>query len=84
MTAGILAFNNRPHNLDLCLDICRGLRPEIIEKTMFEYKKLMKECLDSDPNNRPTAKQLVEYFKEWNIKYPIVYEETERVPVTGK
>src|SRR6266542_7151713 len=36
MTSGIPAFNKRSHDFDLTLDICRGLRPNIIEGTMPE------------------------------------------------
>jgi len=31
MTSGIPAFNNIPHDFTLALNICQGLRPEIIE-----------------------------------------------------
>ena len=31
MTSGIPAFNNVPHDFNLSLSICQGLRPEIIE-----------------------------------------------------
>ena len=40
MTSGVLAFHNIPHDLNLSLDICKGIRPEIIEGTMPEYVEL--------------------------------------------
>src|SRR6266498_2857578 len=65
MTSGIPAFNNIPHDFNLSLNICQGLRPEIIEGTMPEYAELMEKCWDSDPNKRPTADELIKYFDEW-------------------
>jgi len=50
MNSGIPAFNNIPHDLDLALDVCQGLRPNIIEGTLFEYVELMKKCWDSEAN----------------------------------
>ena len=69
MNSGIPAFNNIPHDLDLALDVCQGLRPNIIEGTLFEYVELMKKCWDSDPNKRPTAEGLMKYFKKWQDEY---------------
>src|SRR2546430_13598779 len=31
MTSGIPAFNNLPHDFNLSLNICQGLRPEIVK-----------------------------------------------------
>ncbi|PKK61891.1 hypothetical protein RhiirC2_856011 [Rhizophagus irregularis] len=31
-TSGIPAFNNRSHDFNISLDICKGLRPEIVKK----------------------------------------------------
>ena len=44
MTSGVPAFHNIPHDLNLSLDICKGIRPEIIEGTMPEYVESMKRC----------------------------------------
>ena len=69
ITSGIPIFNKRSHDFDLSLDICQGLRPDIIEDTMPEYVELMKKCQDSDPEKRPTAKELMKYFEKWKNKY---------------
>ena len=42
MTSGIPIFNNISHDFSLALKICQGLRPNIIEGTLPEYAKLMK------------------------------------------
>ncbi|RIA83939.1 kinase-like domain-containing protein, partial [Glomus cerebriforme] len=62
MTSGIPAFNNVPHDFNLSLKICQGLRPKIVKGTDDEYAKLMKKCWHSDPNKRPTAKDLCNFF----------------------
>ncbi|GES99325.1 kinase-like domain-containing protein [Rhizophagus clarus] len=51
-------FENRAHDLDLTLDICDGIRPEIPkmpESKLNWYIDLMKECWDSNPDNRPNV-----------------------------
>ena len=50
MTSGVPEFYNIPHDLNLSLNICKGIRPEIIEGTMPEYVELMKRCWDNNPN----------------------------------
>ena len=82
MTSGVPAYHNIPHDLDLSLNICRGMRPEIIDGTMPEYVELMKRCWDNDPEKRPTANELKNIFDEWSDKYPIEDKE-KRIPVPG-
>ncbi|GES91743.1 kinase-like domain-containing protein [Rhizophagus clarus] len=81
MTSGVPAFHNIPHDINLCLNICRGDRPEIIEGTMPEYVELMKRCWDNDPEKRPTANELRVIFTEWKEKYPIEEDEEKRIPI---
>ncbi|GBC08323.1 hypothetical protein RclHR1_08020006 [Rhizophagus clarus] len=81
MTSGVPAFHNRSHDFDLSLDICQGIRPEIIEGTMSEYVELMKRCWDNDPKKRPTANELIPIFLKWTRKYPAEKDEEKRVPV---
>ena len=83
MTSGVPAFHNIPHDLNLSLNICRGIRPEIIEGTMPEYVELMKRCWDNDPEKRPTANELSKIFNEWHKKYPMERDEEKRIPVPG-
>ena len=79
MISGIPAFNNMPHDFSLALNICQGLRPE---GTMSEYAELMKKCWDVDFNKRPTAEELLKYFRKWKDEY--LYNDDERIPVPGK
>src|SRR5947207_3535914 len=82
MTSGVPAFHNIPHDLNLSLDICKGIRPEIIKGTMPEYVELMKRCWDNDPKKRPTARELRIIFAIWYTEYPIEKKE-DRIPVPG-
>ncbi|GBC09791.1 hypothetical protein RclHR1_09100004 [Rhizophagus clarus] len=81
MTSGVPAFHNIPHDINLCLNICRGDRPEIIEGTMPEYVELMKSCWDNDPEKRPDVNNLMYFFGQWKEKYPIENNEEKRIPI---
>ena len=83
MTSGVPAFHDIPHDLQLSLVICKGVRPEITEGTMPEYAEIMKRCWDNDPEKRPTAKELRRIFKKWSEKYPIEEDKEKRIPVPG-
>ncbi|POG77171.1 kinase-like domain-containing protein [Rhizophagus irregularis DAOM 181602=DAOM 197198] len=66
LTSGIPPFNNRAHDLELSLDICRkGERPEIIENTPQCYVDLMKKCWNEDPLKRPASKEVLKIIKKW-------------------
>jgi serine/threonine protein kinase len=85
LTSGIPAFVDSLHDVELCLNICKGLRPKIVKDTGFEYAELMKRCWDSDPNKRPTAEELHEYTKRFHDKYYDKFTDyTERTPIPGK
>ncbi|POG73365.1 kinase-like domain-containing protein [Rhizophagus irregularis DAOM 181602=DAOM 197198] len=86
LTSGIPAFNNRSHDFDLSLDICKGLRPKIVECTLPVYVRLMKRCWDSDPNKRPTADELVEILSIWYDcgDKLLKLEYDSRIPVPSK
>ena len=42
--SGIPPFDNREHNFQLALSICKGEHPEIIENIPQCYIELMKKC----------------------------------------
>ena len=61
------------------LNICRGLRPEIIKGIMPEYTKLMKQCWIPIPiKDQP----LMKCFEEWKDNDDLINR--ERIPVPGK
>ncbi|POG82979.1 kinase-like domain-containing protein [Rhizophagus irregularis DAOM 181602=DAOM 197198] len=55
LTSGVPPFNNRAHDIQLSLSICKGERPEIIENTPQCYVDLMKKCWNEDPLKRPST-----------------------------
>ncbi len=63
--SGIPPFNDRKHDLQLGLNICRGERPEIMENTPQCYIDLMEKCWDEDPLKRPNALEICNIIKNW-------------------
>jgi hypothetical protein len=78
-TSGIPPFNDRAHDLQLALSICKGERPEIIENTPQCYIDLMKKCWDDDPSTRPSASEVLNIIKRWifNTKIEDIDKELE-------
>ena len=64
-TSGVTPFYGKAHDLQLCLSICRGERPEIIENTPQCYINLMKKCWDEDSLKRPSALEVLNIIQEW-------------------
>jgi serine/threonine protein kinase len=66
VATGRQPLDNCAHDHILALDICKGIRPEINElEAPKSYVNLMKECWDSNPNNRPNITEL--YGSLWSI-----------------
>jgi serine/threonine protein kinase len=64
-TSGIPPFNNRAHDLQLTIDICKGDHPKISENTPKCYVDLMKKCWDLNPSKRPIVTELEYKISEW-------------------
>ena len=64
-TSGSSPFNNRAHDLQLSISICKGERPKIIENTPQCYIDLMEKCWNDDPLKRPSASEIENIIKEW-------------------
>ncbi|EXX54880.1 Ste20p [Rhizophagus irregularis DAOM 197198w] len=67
-TSGIPPFNNRAHDLQLSLSICKGERPGIIENTPQCYVNLMKKCWNKNPLKRPSTSEVKGVFENWIIR----------------
>jgi serine/threonine protein kinase len=64
-TSGAPPYNNRAHDIQLSLSICKGERPEIIENTPQCYVDLMKKCWNEDPLKRPPALDVLNVINKW-------------------
>ncbi|RGB28691.1 kinase-like domain-containing protein [Rhizophagus diaphanus] len=63
VATGRQPFFNCAHDELLVLNICSGIRPEINEPEAPKcYIDLMKQCWDSNPNNRPKAAEVFNLF----------------------
>ena len=64
-TTGKKPFHDRPHDHYLMLDILNGKRPQITDDTPEFYANLMKRCWDRNPENRPTAEEIKDCFRNY-------------------
>ena len=64
-TTGKKPFHDRPHNHLLISNILNGERPQITDDTPEFYAELMKKCWDHNPENRPTAKEIKSFLREY-------------------
>jgi serine/threonine protein kinase len=64
-TSGVSPFNDRAHDLQLSISICKGERPEIIENTPQCYVDLMKKCWNEDPLKRPSSEEVSDIIEKW-------------------
>ncbi|GES76055.1 kinase-like domain-containing protein [Rhizophagus clarus] len=64
-TSGVPPFNDKAHDLQLSLSICKGERPEIIKNTPQCYVELMKKCWNEDPLKRPSSEEVLKIIKNW-------------------
>lgn len=60
-----LPFADRPHDNNLVLDICRGIRPDIVKGTPKCYVDLMKSCWISNEFDRPSTQIVVHTVLAW-------------------
>ncbi|GES91126.1 kinase-like domain-containing protein [Rhizophagus clarus] len=66
-TSGVSPFNDKEHDLQLSLSICKGERPEIIENTPECYVGLMTKCWSEDPLKRPSSEEILNIIEKWII-----------------
>ena len=72
ISTGQQPFNDKVHGHGLMLKICEGLRPGFSNNTPKIYIELAYKCMDADPDNHPTAKEILKTITFWkdiqNIK----------------
>ena len=59
-------YYNIPHNENLAMGICEGLKPEIKCEIPQFLKEIMEKCWNFEPLNRPTAKELKSQLESYN------------------
>ncbi|GBC03663.1 hypothetical protein RclHR1_05240012 [Rhizophagus clarus] len=82
LSAGIRPYCDRPHDSQLIQEICSGTRPNIVNGTPPVYARLMLQCLDANPSNRPTASKLYECLGNWISNLSSQFGDTE-IPFTN-
>ena len=65
ISTGQQPFNDKAHGLGLMLKICEGLRPAFSNNTPKIYIELAYKCMDADPDNRPTAEEILKTITFW-------------------
>src|SRR6185369_7437279 len=66
ISTGQQPFNDKAHGDGLMLKICEGLRPAFSNNTPKIYIELAYKCMDADPDNRPTADEILKTIAFWN------------------
>src|SRR5439155_19332727 len=65
ISTGQQPFNDKAHGHGLMLKICEGLRPAFSNNTPKFYIELAYKCMDADPDNRPTAEEILKIIAFW-------------------
>jgi serine/threonine protein kinase len=63
--SGLPPYHNISHDNNLAIKICKGLRPRFNIKVPQLIVRLIKECLDANPLNRPKAEKIKETLSQW-------------------
>ena len=65
MSTGKPPYGSVPHDEKLALAICNGLRPRVAKGTPQCYIDVVNQCLDANPENRPSANKLQNIIYNW-------------------
>jgi serine/threonine protein kinase len=84
LSSGKPPFYKKKHDISLVLEICNGIRPEFGKGTPEIYKKLAHRCMNANPDQRPTAKELYDIIKFWHDSYDKYNQEEEKFGYKGK
>ena len=69
ISSGQPPFVNYEYDYYLVMDIINGMRPKIVPETPSEYKKLMKQCWNANPLERPNIDMLWDEIIKLNKYY---------------
>src|SRR5436190_1325353 len=65
VSTGEPPYGSVPHNVRLALAICNGLRPRVAKDAPQCYVDLANQCLDANPEARPSANEILETIRNW-------------------
>jgi len=65
VSTGKPPYGSVPHDEKLALAICNGLRPRVAKGTPQCYIDLVNQCLDADPEKRPSTYELLDMISSW-------------------
>ena len=65
VSTGKPPYGNVPHDGKLALAICNGLRPRVAKGTPQFYIDLVNQCLDANPEKRPSSDTLWKMISNW-------------------
>src|SRR3954454_18916396 len=77
ISSGQPPFINYENDYDLAMNIINGMRPKIVPGTPLEYKKLMEQCWNANPEDRPNAITLVNEIDKINKSFRNILDESE-------
>jgi serine/threonine protein kinase len=63
--SGLPPYYDLSHDKNLAIKICHGLRPRFSIKVPQLIVNLIKKCLDANPLNRPTVKEVKDILYDW-------------------
>lgn len=66
ISTGQRPFDDEPCDIGLAIKICNGLKLKFISGTPKCYVELANQCMDPNPEKRPTAEEISSILNEWN------------------
>src|SRR5437016_5743988 len=75
ISTGQQPFYNIAHDRNLAFKICEGVRPGFSINTPKFYIELAYKCMDANPDNRPTAKEIYEIIGSWYVLDPAEFDD---------
>jgi serine/threonine protein kinase len=67
VSTGKPPYRNMPLDGYLEIAICNGLRPAVAKGTPKCYIDLVNRCLDADPKERPSSKEILKMIRNWRF-----------------
>src|SRR4051812_29156763 len=65
ISTGKPPYGSVPHDEKLALAICNGLRPRVAKGTPQCYIDLVNQCLDANPEKRPSVDEIRNMIRNW-------------------